>query len=548
MIPEGQPRRRVLGGLLTADGTIALGAAATPGVRTGGGSKPTVVLVHGVFADASGWNDARLLKAGYPVIAVADPLRDLAGDLAYVSSIIDTIPGPVILVGHSYDGEVITNAARRHASVKALVYAAAFAPDEGESALQLARMFPGSKLEDALVMRPFPLPDGSPGGIDGYIDPAKFHDVFAQDLPPATAGVMAASQRPSSVGGLGGPSGAPAWKSVPSWYLVATADIVIPPILQRFMAKWVGSTTVEVKGASHVVMMSHWTPWSARSRPRTAPPADPTELPEGAVMSTPDTIVLIHGFWVTPRSWEHWIPHYEKRGYRVLAPAYPGFEVEVESLNADPTPIEQVTVAQIVESLATLVRGLDKPPILIGHSAGGVFVQLLLDDGLGAAAVAINSAPTEGVAVVPLTQIKSAFPVLKNPANRHRAVGLNAEQWQYAFTNTFSEEESRALYERYAVPASGGIFWDSALATLRPGHQSTYVDYHNDDRAPLLFVSGENDHLMPPKVQQSNARHYKSDTVTEIKEFPGRPHLLPAAPGWEEVADYALDWAASHAR
>ncbi|WP_254409001.1 hypothetical protein [Streptomyces sp. AC495_CC817] len=138
--------------------------------------------------------------------------------------------------------------------------------------------------------------------------------------------------------------------------------------------------------------------------------------------------------------------------------------------------------------------------------------------------------------------------MLKNPANRHRAVGLTFEQWHYAFTNTFPEEESRALYDRYAVPASGSIFWDSALATLRPGHQSTYVNYHNEDRPPLLFVSGEKDHLMPPKVQQSNAKHYTSHTVTEVKEYPGMPHLLPAAPGWEAVADGALDWAVAHAR
>lgn len=174
-------------------------------------------------------------------------------------------------------------------------------------------------------------------------------------------------------------------------------------------------------------------------------------------------------------------------------------------------------------------------------------MQLLLDRGYGAAGVALNSAPTEGVAVLPLTQVKAAFPVLRNPANRHRAVALDFEQWHYAFTNTFPEEESRALYERYAVPASGSIFFDSALATLRPGHQSTYVDYHNDNRAPLLFVAGEHDHLMPPKVQRSNARHYKSNTVTEFKEYPGRPHLLPAAPGWEEIADHVLDWAVSHA-
>jgi pimeloyl-ACP methyl ester carboxylesterase len=263
-------------------------------------------------------------------------------------------------------------------------------------------------------------------------------------------------------------------------------------------------------------------------------------------VSTPDTIVLIHGFWVTPRSWEDWVRHYEARGYRVLAPAYPGFEVEVEALNADPAPIEAVTVPQIIEHLESVVGELDAPPILMGHSAGGVFTQVLLDHGYGAAGVAINSAPTEGVKRVPLSQIKATFPVLKNPANRHRAVGFTPEQWQYAFANTFSDEESRALYDRYHIPASGPIFWGSALANIHPGADDNHVDYRNDDRAPLLFISGADDHLMPPSIQRSNARHYKSETITEVKEFPG-PHLLPAAPGWEEVADYALSWALEHA-
>jgi len=249
---------------------------------------------------------------------------------------------------------------------------------------------------------------------------------------------------------------------------------------------------------------------------------------------------------VTPRSWEHWIAHYEGRGYRVLAPAYPGFEVEVEALNADTSPIEAVTVPQIVEHLEAVVGALDAPPILIGHSAGGVFTQVLLDHGFGAAGVAINSAPTEGVKRVPLAQVRATFPVLKNPANRHRAVGFTHDQWHYAFTNTFSEEESRALYERYHIPASGAIFWGSALANIHPGRDDTYVNYANDARAPLLFISGSEDHLMPPSLQRSNAKHYKSDTITEVKEFEG-PHLLPAAPGWEKVADYALDWAVAHA-
>jgi pimeloyl-ACP methyl ester carboxylesterase len=263
--------------------------------------------------------------------------------------------------------------------------------------------------------------------------------------------------------------------------------------------------------------------------------------------TTPDTIVLIHGFWVTPRSWENWITHYEGRGYRVLAPAYPGFEVEVEALNTDPSPIEAVTVPQIIEHLEAVVGEQDSPPILMGHSAGGVFTQILLDHGFGAAGVAINSAPTEGVKVVPLSQVRSTFPVLRNPANRHKAVGFTYEQWHYAFTNTFSDEESRRLYERYHIPASGQIFWGSALANIHPGRDDNWVDYKNDARAPLLFISGSEDHLMPPKIQRSNAKHYKAPgTLTEVKEFEG-PHLLPARDGWEEIADYALSWAVSHA-
>jgi pimeloyl-ACP methyl ester carboxylesterase len=265
-------------------------------------------------------------------------------------------------------------------------------------------------------------------------------------------------------------------------------------------------------------------------------------------MPAPDTIVLVHGFWVTPRSWERWTAHFEGRGFRVVAPAYPGMEVEVEALNADPSPIAALTVPAIIEHLESVVTALDSKPIIMGHSAGGAFTQILLDRGHGAAGVAFSSAPTEGVVVAPLTQLRSTFPVLRNPANRHRTVGLTAEQWHYAFTNTFDEATGRELYERYHVPANGGILWGGVLANFQPGHQDTYVDYGNDDRAPLLFVSGGEDHIMPPKVQSSNAKHYRSASLTEVVEFGGRAHLLPAEPGSEDIADYALAWALRHAR
>ena len=266
-----------------------------------------------------------------------------------------------------------------------------------------------------------------------------------------------------------------------------------------------------------------------------------------SVNGTPDTIVLIHGLWMTPRSWEHWVPYYEGKGFRVLTPTYPGFEVEVEALNADPSPIASLTVPEVVSHLAGIITELDKQPIIMGHSFGGTLAQILLDHGCGAAGVAINSAPTEGVRVSPPSQIKSLFPILKRPANRHKAVGFTPKEFHYAFTNTLSEEESLKVYERYHIPAPGNWVWAyGIIANIEPGHQETWVNYQNDARAPLLFITGGEDHIMPPSVNKSNAKHYKSNTITEVHEFPGRSHWTCGEPGWEEVADHALDWAAEH--
>jgi pimeloyl-ACP methyl ester carboxylesterase len=261
-----------------------------------------------------------------------------------------------------------------------------------------------------------------------------------------------------------------------------------------------------------------------------------------------DTVVLIHGLWMTPRSWEHWINRFEGRHYRVLAPAYPGFDVEVEALRADPAPIEKVTVEETLAHLEGIIGELANPPILIGHSFGGTLVQILLDRGFGAAGIAIDSVPTEGVRTLPASQIRAAFPVLHNPANRHRAVGLTPEQFHYAFTNTLSDEESAAVYERYHIPAPGRWVWDGVLANLTPGHRATWVNYHNDARAPLLFIAGGQDHIVPAEVNKQNAERYaKSAAHTDYYEFPGRDHFTIGADGWIEVADYAHTWATEHA-
>lgn len=265
-------------------------------------------------------------------------------------------------------------------------------------------------------------------------------------------------------------------------------------------------------------------------------------------MSTkPDTIVLVHGFWVTPRSWEKWVAHYEAKGFKVLAPGYPGFEGEVEGLREDPSPIEALTIDSIVDNYASIIEGLGSPPVIIGHSAGGLWTQLLLARGLGAAGAAICSVPTEGVNVVPVSQIRSLFPVLKNPANRHKAVPLSEKQWHYAFANTVSEEESKALWEKYAIGAAGNLVFEGALANIKPGHQGPWLDY-KADRAPLVFISGGEDHIMPAKVQASNAKHYSDELVTEHKVFEGRDHACIAEDGWEDIADFALGWTLENAR
>ena len=263
----------------------------------------------------------------------------------------------------------------------------------------------------------------------------------------------------------------------------------------------------------------------------------------------PDTIVLIHGLWMTPLSWEHWVTRYESRGFRVLALAYPGFEAGVEALRKDPTPIEKVTVPATVEYLESEIEKLERPPIIMGHSFGGLLTQILLDHGYGAAGVAIDSAPTEGIRVVPPSQVRATFPILKNPANRHKAVGFTRKQFHYAFTNNLTEEESAKVYERYHIPAPGSWVWDPVLANFTPGHQDTYVDFKNDDRAPLLFISGGEDNIMPASVNESNVHHYRrSKAITDYKEFPQRSHFTVGEDGWEEVADYALEWAVEHVR
>jgi pimeloyl-ACP methyl ester carboxylesterase len=238
---------------LAAASTMGSASAHRPDVP-----KPTIVLVHGAFADASSWSEVteRLQRKGYTVYAPANPLRGIAPDADSLRTFLATIPGPIVLVGHSYGGAVISNAATGNTNVQSLVYVAAYALDEGESVGAANALGGGTALlGQHIIVRP--TTGAGPGDVDAYVDPAYFRDVFAADLPASRAAVMAAGQRPLLASALGTPSGVPAWKTIPSWYIVAGRDNAIPPEAERAMAARAGSHTVELPTSSHVPMLSH---------------------------------------------------------------------------------------------------------------------------------------------------------------------------------------------------------------------------------------------------------------------------------------------------
>jgi pimeloyl-ACP methyl ester carboxylesterase len=259
-----------------------------------------------------------------------------------------------------------------------------------------------------------------------------------------------------------------------------------------------------------------------------------------------ETVVLIHGMWMTSLSWEHWIDHYVDRGYRVIAPAWPGLDAEPEELRRDPSPLRGLGITEIVDHYDAIIRGLDRPPIIIGHSFGGLCTQLLLNRGLGAAGVALATAAPKGVLKLPYSTLRAAWPALRNPANRKKEVPLTPKQFHWCFTNALSKDSSDGVYQRYYIPGTGRPFFQAGLANFNP-NAVTKVDYENPARAPLLFITGSEDRISPPSVNKANLKaQKKAPSPTEFKEFAGRSHF-PGQEGWEEVADYALNWAVEHA-
>ncbi len=253
------------------------------------------------------------------------------------------------------------------------------------------------------------------------------------------------------------------------------------------------------------------------------------------------TIVLVHGAWVTPLCWENFVGYFSGQGYTCLTPAWPYRDRAIEELRRNPDPnLARLGLIEIVNHYDQFIRKLAAPPIMIGHSYGGLFVQMLLDRGLGAAGVAIDSAPPKGVLPFYPSVIRANSGVLLTMGGWHKVLRQSFKEFQYAFVNALPEAEQRAAYDRYVVPETGRIFFQSALALFNDASQ---VNFKNNHRAPLVMIAGGADHITPAAMSRVNFAKYRNSTaVTAFKEFPGRCHWIIAQPGWEEVAGYIGDW------
>jgi pimeloyl-ACP methyl ester carboxylesterase len=258
-------------------------------------------------------------------------------------------------------------------------------------------------------------------------------------------------------------------------------------------------------------------------------------------------IVLIHGLWMPPHSWRGWIERYTAAGHTVHAPAWPGVTELDDELDHSKAPAD-IRIGDVVDHYDAVVRALPEPPILMGHSFGGLITQMLLGRGLGRAGVAIHPAAPRGVYRLPLSVLRATWPVFRRPSNRHRTVPLTAAEFHYAFANTVPRAESDSWHAKLMIPAPARPLFQSALANFTPkSRAATVVDYAESDRAPLLLIAGSRDHLTPSSVVYENFNRYRrSAAATDFKLFEGRPHLTAALPGWADVADYALTWTAEH--
>jgi pimeloyl-ACP methyl ester carboxylesterase len=251
-------------------------------------------------------------------------------------------------------------------------------------------------------------------------------------------------------------------------------------------------------------------------------------------------VVFVHGLWLLPTSWDRWAAFFEESGYSTLTPGWPDDPGTVGEAKAHPEVFADKTVGQVADHVEGIIRSLTKKPVVVGHSFGGLLAQILAGRGLSAATVAVDPAPFRGVLPLPFSALKSAWPVLGNPANRHRAVPLTFEQFRFAFANAVSEEEAKDLYDQFAVPAPGAPLFQAATANLNPWTEAQ-VNLENPDRGPLLIISGEKDNTVPWAIANASFKRQEHNPgVTEIVEIAGRGHSLTIDSGWRAVAETAL--------
>jgi pimeloyl-ACP methyl ester carboxylesterase len=263
---------------------------------------------------------------------------------------------------------------------------------------------------------------------------------------------------------------------------------------------------------------------------------------EKANQSGNTPIVLIHGLWLLPSSWDNWVTYFEENGYAGVTPDWPDDPETVEEARANPDVLAKKTLKQIADHTAEVIGRLTKKPAVMGHSTGGLLAQMIADRGLSAATVAIDPGPFRGVLPLPVSSLRSAAPVLKNPFNRGKAITLTLDQFKYGWANALSDEEAKQLYDTYHVAAPGSALMQMANANVNPWTEAK-LDPKNPDRGPLLIIDGEKDHTVPWAIANAAyKRQRRNSAVTEIKQVPNRGHALTIDSGWREVAQSALDF------
>ena len=258
-------------------------------------------------------------------------------------------------------------------------------------------------------------------------------------------------------------------------------------------------------------------------------------------------VVLVHGLWLLQNSWDSWAEYFEQAGYVALSPGWPDDPETVEEAKANPDALARKGIGEIADHLDEIIRRLDRKPVVMGHSFGGLLTQVLAGRGLAAASVAISPAPFRGVLPLPYSTLRSSAPVLGNPVNRSRAVPLTYDQFRYSFANAVDEETAKELYENYSVPGSGRSLFQAALANLNPWTEAK-VDTKNPDRGPMLIIGADSDHTVPTAIAKAAyKRQRRNEGVTEYYEFKGRGHALTIDAGWRDVADKAAEFVKRYA-